>query len=326
MVDDAVVSELASRFGLRSDLLSLIQGDRNLVYEGSSALGEAVLKVVPSAESSHNLLLGELDWIVHLHANGVSVPRPLRSRSGRLLESLDLDERGFSAYCYRRIEGPLWQHVHNPDDYVSTVGQLAGRMHAVSSGYAPTIQGAARPSWRQAPWFASPADTIHPSMLGVIEKCLELREAIDKLPCDDWGLVHDDLHGGNVVISPGGPVAIDFECSHYSRLASEIGSALFFWLWKTPDSQPQELAHRAATFLRAFLDGYNQEHSLRTGWIEALPLFLKARELSIFASSGLESLDFEAHGKHDRTFSWMKGNIEDGVPYVEVDFESFSAP
>jgi Ser/Thr protein kinase RdoA (MazF antagonist) len=238
------------------------------------------------------------------------------------VESLSADDRDFSACCYERVEGPLWQEVRYPSDHVVAVGQLAGKMHAVSAEYTPTREGASRPLWSDAPWFASPADVIHPSMLGVIEMCHRLREAIDRLPARDRGLVHDDLHGGNVVITGGGPAAIDFECSHYSRLVSEIGSALYFWLWKTPDSDAQDLTRRATAFLRAFMRGYRREHDLSERWLEALPLFLKARELSIFASYGLQREDFESHGRHDRTFAWMKANIEKGVPYVELDLAS----
>ena len=320
---DEVLPELSFRFDLDASTLEVVQDHRNLVYEGSSVLGKVVLKTIPSAESHHNLLLGDLDWITHLHSNGVRVPRPLTSRDGHLVETVVAGGRSFSACCYQRIKGPLWQQVHNRSDLIGAVGQLAGKMHAVSAGYVPGWEGAIRPTWTDSPWFASLSDAIHPSMPAVIERCLELREALSNLPTSDYGIVHNDLHGGNIIISPDGPVAIDFECSAYSWLVSEIASALFFWLWKTPESQPHELAHRAATFLQAFMQGYTKEHSLGAGWFEAVPLFLKARELSMLASSPLAAEDFETHGKHDRAFSWMKGNIESEVPYVELDFAPF---
>ena len=221
---DEVLPELSFRFDLDASTLEVVQDHRNLVYKGSSVLGKVVLKTIASAESHHNLLLGELDWMAHLHTNGVRVPRPLTSRDGHLVETVVAGGRSFSACCYQRIEGPLWQQVHNRSDLIGAVGQLAGKMHAVSAGYVPGWEGAIRPTWTDSPWFASPSDAIHPSMPAVIERCLELREALSNLPTSDYGIVHNDLHGGNIIISPDGPVAIDFECSEHSWLVSEIAS------------------------------------------------------------------------------------------------------
>lgn len=319
-----VLPELAERFGLAISSLALIQDHRNFVYRSSAPTGEVIFKVLPSAESHHRLLLGELDWMAHLHAGGVAVPRPYRSLNGNLVESQALDGWHFSAYCLERIEGRLWPECPNPREVIQPVGRLAGRMHRVSVGYSPAATGAQLSTWSDMPWLKSPADVIHPSMPRVIARCIELREALERLPAVDYGPVHDDLHGGNVLVSADGPVAIDFECAHYAPLASEIASALFFWVWKLPDSQPRDCAQRAEEFLDAFMEGYRREHVLERGRADALPLFLKARELSMLATSPCATEDFGSVGWHDRTFAWRKSSFENDVPFVELDFSRWA--
>ncbi|HUW83809.1 MAG TPA: phosphotransferase [Phycisphaerae bacterium] len=316
--------ELAERFGLAMNSLTLIQDHRNFVYRSPAPTGEVIFKVLPSAESRHPLLLGEIDWMAHLHAGGVAVPQPCRSLDGNLIESQVVDGWHVSAYCLERIEGRLWQECPNSREVIGPVGRLAGKMHRVSLGYSPAAAGAKLSMWSDMPWFKSPADVIHPSMPRVIARCIELRAALEELPAVDHGPVHNDLHGGNVLVSADGPVVIDFECAHYSGLASEIGSALFFWVWKTPDSQPRDSALRAAEFLDAFMEGYRQEHVLDRRWAASLPLFLKARELSMLATSPCATEDFGSVGRHDRTFAWMKSSFENDVPFVDVDFSRWA--
>jgi Ser/Thr protein kinase RdoA (MazF antagonist) len=316
--------ELASRFNLAADSLVVIQDHRNFVYRSAAPMSELIFKILPSTESRHALLLGEIDWMAHLHSNGVAVPQPCRSRDANLVESLAVDATHFSAYCLRKVQGHLWQEC--PDQQIiGSVGRLAGKMHRVSVGYSPAAPGARLLTWSDLRWFNSPAEVIHPSMPRLIERCVTLRNSLNSLPAVDYGPVHDDLHGGNVIVSPDGPVAIDFECAHYSGLASEIASALFFRVWKTPDSRPRDSAQRAAEFLTAFMAGYRQEYVLDRSWSAALPLFLKARELSMLASSPYASEDFESVGRFDREFAWKKSNFENDVPFVDLDFSQWAA-
>lgn len=315
-----VLPKLAASFNLAADSLAVIQDHRNFVYRALAPTGEIIFKVLPSAASGHSLLLGEMDWMAHLHANGVAVPQPCRSLDGNLVESRVVDGMHLNAYCLQKVEGQPWGKCANKREVLGPVGRLAGKMHRVSVGYSPTAAGATLSRWSDAPWLKAPAEVIHPSMPGVIERCIELRTALERLPAVDHGPVHDDLHGGNVLISANWPVAIDFECAHYAGLASEIASALFFWVWKTPNSQPRDCALRATEFLDAFLEGYRQEYALDRRWTAAMPLFLKARELSMLATSACATEDFDSVGRHDSEFAWRKSHFENDVPFVEVDF------
>lgn len=322
---DEQLAQLASRFGVRA--LRPIQTHRNLVFFATRRLGEdAVLKVrVSDALATAGLghLRGELEFMEFLHCKGVRVPVPYRSSTGQLVECARVGSSMLCACCLERIEGETWgERPHSLTD-VEHVGELAGQMAAVAGGFKACGQSG-RPSWRDAAWLSEPERAIHPSMRGVVTQAVALRTQLEALPADAFGLVHDDLHSGNVVFADGSPVAIDFENSHYTWHVSEVASALFFHLWKTRRSDAAELVDRASAFLTAFLTGYRLRHTLEPFWIGQIPLFLKLRELSMFASSGLQQADFDTVGAKDDHFAFLKENLEEAVPCVEMDFGRFA--
>jgi Ser/Thr protein kinase RdoA (MazF antagonist) len=324
LLTDAV-PRLARLFRLPADALDQIQVDRNLVFKGFDASGKAViLKAMPSETGDREYVLGELDWMAFLHAKGLLVPRPNTSINGELVETLSIGNITLSACCLDRVDGTLWADCRPEQVDISLIGSLAGRMASVSEHYRPSLPEARRPSWRDAPWFRDPHQAIHASMPQVIDRVISLRNELDSLPHESFGIIHDDLHSWNIIIAADGkPIPIDFESSNYTWQIAEIASALYFHLWKTRDSSSQELTRKARKFVALFLEGYRREHTLSPFWIGLIPTFLKVRELSIFASCGLQDRDFESVGSNDEGFVFMKRNIEEGVPYVDLDFSEF---
>lgn len=324
-VPEEQLAQLASRFGLRS--LRPIQTHRNLVYFATREPGEdAALKVrrcAPSTPTTEDYLRGELEFMSFLHSEGLGVPKPYRSHAGRLIECVQDGESFLLACCVQWIEGEPWHARPNGVKDVEEVGALAGRIAAAASRH-KSCAHACRPTWRDAIWLSDPERAIHASMAGVIAQAAALRKRLEALPTDSFGLVHDDLHSGNVLFVDGTPFAIDFENSHYTWQVSEVASALFFHLWKTRRSDAAELEDRAARFTTAFLLGYRRHHLLAPFWIRQIPLFLKLRELSMFASSGLQQADFSTVGARDDHFAFLKQNLEEAVPYIELDFGRFA--
>lgn len=72
-----------------------------------------------------------------------------------------------------------------------------------------------------------------------------------------------------------------------------------------------------------FLKGYCQENQIETEWLIDIPLFLKLREIDLYAvihrSFDVENID------HPWVAMYMenrKERIENEVPFVEFDFSS----
>lgn len=322
--EQQAIAELAGRFSIAPDSLSLIQDIRNFIYRCPFGDGEAIFKVLPSTGDDFPFLMGELAWMAHLRRHGLPVPEVLASREGNLAERLTIEDQDFSAYSLRLIEGPVLYAVDNSEELIQGVGQIAGRMHHVSVGYTTPEETDGRVRrWSEKPWYTSPHDAIHPSMPGVVEGITELRDQLELLSATDFGMVHDDLHGSNIIVSPKGLHVVDFERTRLVSLVSDIASAIFFWVYKTPKSRPEVDIPRARSFLRDFMEGYRREHTLERGWSEAILPLLKDKDLIFLASSPLAGQDFDSLGKLDADFAWRKGRFDADVPFLEMDFSEF---
>ncbi len=73
------------------------------------------------------------------------------------------------------------------------------------------------------------------------------------------------------------------------------------------------------------MNGYRKENQLDEGWLKEIPYFLKLREIDLYAvihrSYDVENID------HPWVAMFMenrKQRIEDGVPFIDFDFSTFS--
>lgn len=96
--------------------------------------------------------------------------------------------------------------------------------------------------------------------------------------------IHCDLHVGNFFLDRGKITFFDFDDCCYQWFAYDIATVLFYAVlepWVPNERSAQE--EEAKRFLPAFLKGYQREFPLPDFVLEQLPLFLKLRELSLYA-------------------------------------------
>ena len=120
------------------------------------------------------------------------------------------------------------------------------------------------PSWDDTPWIRKPESILHHSQTAIVERIYELREELNTYNRseDNYGLIHDDLHTGNVFQFRDDLVILDFDYSHYNWFVADIASALLFRTWIGPEKEKPESRRVAIDFLRNLLLGYTEEHYL----------------------------------------------------------------
>ena len=129
--------------------------------------------------------------------------------------------------------------------------------------------------------------------------------------------MHDDLHAGNVFKVDERVVIIDFECLHVNRFVAEIASALLFRTWIGPEKEKPDVEARALDFLRNLLIGYANEHSLEDRWYELMPLYLKLREISLFATHPERDM---AELEDNAFLNYVHESVADNRPFLKIDF------
>ncbi|WP_445935276.1 phosphotransferase enzyme family protein [Paenibacillus sp. FSL L8-0463] len=138
-----------------------------MVYEAQQDSHDRILRITPSSNRSKNLILGELDWILFLANEGVSVSAPLLSRNGELVEVIEQRDGSYSCVCFEKARGRTISYpecLQNPLLY-EKLGQLTGKLHALSKNYQPQDPQNQRQDWSRN-WFLQNIDLIPSSQAG----------------------------------------------------------------------------------------------------------------------------------------------------------------
>ena len=318
--EQIAVHALMGAFSADHTHVCLLHRSQGLVMETTCGDVPVILKVMASAHDTADLQ-ARLDWIHYLHENGLNVPRLIASPQGRWIESVEIEGTWYTAYAYERI--PLtpdhtidWRDAAMPP----LLGEVMGRMHRLARSYRPAL---GRPTMRHLQdtgWLQDPATAFHPSQAVVVEPILHLRDTIAQFPkeADIYGLIHDDLHTGNVFRMGHTLAVIDFDCCHHSWFAADLASALLFRVWIGPEKE--NLTDEAVAFLRGVLQGYRTQHDAPPGWASMLPHFLKLREISLFWS------DYAQVDAATQTggglFWYLFDSIRQDRPFLDLDIEA----
>ena len=330
---DASILERASReYGIAGTSLRELDGFENFVYEARIADPSAaqrtgqdiILRISHSSRRSPQLIEGEVDWISFLARNGVSAPRAVPSRSGRLVEAID-DGHGelFLVTAFAKAAGrPPWE-TELGTDYPQRYGELLGRMHALSKQYVPPPERGRRPHWTNS-MFQDVERNLPDSEALAVQRYRETYSPIRTLPInnDSYGLVHYDAHEANLLLDSDGSITIfDFDDCCYSYFIYDIAIVLLH------ASVPHE--HKASFFvhfLPPFLQGYQRANRFDPAWLVQLPHFLKLREIDLYA---VIDRDMDVDNLDDwwckQFMAGRKERIEQGLDWVEMDFTSFGS-
>lgn len=187
----------------------------------------------------------------------VSAPGPLLAR-GRDADVYDLgDGRVLRRYRHARSaldEGAVMQHVRAHGYPAPRVDEVAGPDLVMERVAGPTLLAEAT----REPWRISWAARV----------LAELHRRLHALPAPDWfprrlegdAVVHLDLHPGNVVLSPEGPVVIDWTNAGRGDPSVETAHTWLLMATSVPPGGPWQRLLAAAgrrLFLRAFLAGFD---------------------------------------------------------------------
>lgn len=320
---DSVLEEAMQRYGIGDGQIRLLDGFESFIYEYKRGGAEYILRLSHSLRRNEALIQGEVDWINHLAAGGISVAQAICSENNRLVEVIEDGQGGqFLATAFTKANGQHpWQSGWTTGLY-ENYGNLLGKMHARTIGYQP-----ANPAWRRPEW--------DDEIFEFVNKFLPLSEDVAKrkyqalidhvctLPKEDayYGVIHQDAHGSNLFVDEAGTLTVfDFDECAYGWFINDIAIALFYIAMNAQDQ-----ASFTREFMRHFLRGYLKACTLDTMWLNEIPYFLKMREIELYA---VMHRDFDIHQIDDpwcaRFMHGRKAKIEHDTPFIDLDFGSLS--
>lgn len=321
--NDDILREAMLRYGIKENEIKLLDGFESFMYEFYRPQdGEFILRVGHSGRRSPEMIAGEVDWINYLARGGANVSRAILSKHGNLVEAID-DGHGeqFLATAFIKARGePSWETEWTPE-FVEHYGQVIGRIHRLTKDYIPFDPSWRRPEW-DSPGNLEIATWLPASETVALAKFEALMRHFEALPKNrnNYGLIHQDAHGGNFFVHNGTITLFDFDDCVYSWFIYDIAMVLFYAAMGAEDQ-----AAYTQDFMRAFLHGYLQENSLDPIWLRELPYFLKLREIDLYA---LIHFSFDMENLTDPwIIKYMKGRkalIDNNIPYIEFDWDSLA--
>ena len=299
----------------------LLHHGEGIILEVFISPQPVILKVISSFHEPSEELQARLGWIAFLSRNGLNVPKLVANPQGNWIEQIQEDGKWYTAYAYEEI--PITdKNVINWKDPTMSVklGEVMGKMHRLAKTYLLQPGPSGFSHVQNAPWLYNPAESFHPSQQAIFGPIIRLGQRIAQFPKNPniYGLIHDDLHTGNVFSLEGELVIIDFDCCLYHWFAADIASALLFRVWIGPEKE--KLRSEAQDFLRGLLQGYRMQCELPQGWTRMLPDLLKLRELSLYWD--YRSFDLKREIE-DHLFWYVYDSIRLERPFLEIDYGKF---
>jgi Ser/Thr protein kinase RdoA (MazF antagonist) len=262
------------------------------VYQYTSKGVEYLVKVMPSS-TAYVLpaVLERQQWMEYLSRNGVGTLTPLRSSHDQLAESLA--DGSYLCYSWKKSHG---QHIAHSDprhrqDFYPKWGALVGKMHCLAQDYSTWKQsdcadGNGKPLISREWEIAHFRDWIRDDE--VRDAWLELNARLDKLPRtrQNFGMVHNDPHPGNILIEDGSLVLIDFDVVNYQWFILELCICLFSEYAHVEHHSPHKdlLPCMDELFIRPFMRGYASENSLPEEEFAHVEDFIRYRRFLMFAA------------------------------------------
>ena len=345
--NDTILQEAMQRYGIARDQIKPLDTFENFINEYERKGAGYILRIGHSFRKNENLILGEVDWINTLAHAGVSVARAIPSENGKLVEVIEDGQGGqFLVTAFVRAQGQKpWDAGWTPMRY-ENYGRLLGRMHALAVHYQP-----ADPAWKRPAWDRESLNFMErylpASETSAYLKYQTLLEHLYTLPKDNftYGLIHQDAHQNNFFIDADGTLTLfDFDECAYSWFINDIAIVLFYISMDAEELGFPSAASFMHEFLTHFLRGYRQVYTLDLAWLKEIPTFLKLRELELYAVvhrdfdlQGIEHWSLESFQRipdfdiNSSSHMWIanfmknrKANIEQGLPFIDFDFESLA--
>jgi Ser/Thr protein kinase RdoA (MazF antagonist) len=235
-------------------------------------------------------MAAELSYLNLLRQNtDLTVPRPVATRDGSFLVRVEAPGIPGERYCMLTgwIDGQFLRRRLSATG-MRRVGRLTAALHNFSQAHAADLAGLQRPSvqWERRAGLDGDMDRMMKQAFSRAGALLDqstrslFQRARERLEPDmrsvgqgedQFGLIHADLHQGNILHYQGDVRAIDFDDCGWGHYLYDL--AVTQWYFRNRSN--------AITLNGAHLAGYREARELTPEAEALLPIFLSARTLAM---------------------------------------------
>ena len=287
MSEEEAARQALAAFGIEPAALELASRSENITFKIDAPGGPYALRLHRPGYNSRAELVSERIWTAALGQAGFAVPVGLKTADGAdyaavTLANGEIRQAGLTRWTSGEVLAKVIEREHAyPHNWFFRLGAIAADLHTHSAAWRPPagftrrvldadgLMGLA-PSW--GPFWEHAGLTAGEQALMATTRA-KLHAALGALPRDPehWGMIHADLHHGNLLIEGAALSVIDFDDAAFGWYLYDLAVALTHQQ-RRPDF----------TELRdALLAGYRSRRRLCVEDENRLPLFLLVRRLAV---------------------------------------------
>ena len=311
-IDPQVVERVARNFGIEPRGLAFVRDVANIVY--ASGDGTRFLRFTHHDDHSETHVRAEIEWIGFLVAEGLPVCQPVRTTQDEAVLAADGE---YTAAAFERVRGAEVSEDDDREAIFTAIGQFLGQLHDANPRFRPRDPDCVRPQWHEVEDF----DRVQASWVSddhvVLSAWRETFARVQALEAGEhpFGLIHGDVHRGNITLHEEGIDVFDFDDSCYFLQAADVANSLYYAMWFHRFDPAPERRRLARRLLDALLSGYRSERPFGNEDVALIPDLLEFRELTVDAFS---------HRRHPtpepallERYRQVRERIASGAPYVE---------
>lgn len=315
--NDELLMKCYDKYGHDENSLKEIGGFESFIYE-YRYLGKAyILRITHSAHRSLEMIEAEIRFVQYLHENGCDVACAVLSKSEKLAEKVELNEKEyFIVTSFFKVEGTHIQFEQITPLFISKWGKTIGKFHQLTKSYLPGKYR--RFDWKEDGLYRNYRQYVPEEQIKVTENISAhmKRLSLFTMDKDNYGLIHTDVHSGNFFVSNGNMTVFDFDDCAYNWFSSDIAISLFYTVFNKNVRDRNEFAKM---FFHHFMSGYATENQLSHLWINRIPEFIKLREMILYVAI-YRSLDIDHLPPWPSFFmEGRKESIENCLNILDID-------
>jgi Ser/Thr protein kinase RdoA (MazF antagonist) len=260
----------------------------------------------------------------YLGKNRAAVPKLVKSIQNNLVEYIQTANRTYSVDVSAKIPGEnvRKQVLQNQDmSWAKTFGQVVGRIHQLAVTNPPVQVLKIRPNWDQIGNDFIPPVKLSPEEIEIHCRRTAILDRIRELPktTDAYGLVHLDLHLGNILMHADSQAItiLDFDDVAFGWFMMDLVAPITDIVVCHSGQNKDEIIN---TYLTEAIAGYQLERKLIVAHQAQIPLFLGLLEIGLYTRFH-KMKDLEENGWAKTFMTDRKERIEAGIPFVNINIE-----
>lgn len=284
-IDAATVA--CSQWGIEPQSVEILNESENIVLDIGLRNGRhRVMRLHRPGYNTIHELRSEVAWVEALAASGVPVPKPMAALDGHFYIAAKVGPQERFVGMIEWIDGaalggPLDSASSDVAVHYGRIGELAGRIRTQSAGWSTPDWFVRRrwdadglvgtdPIWGRF-WEADGLEQAQRSLFTQAREQLHDDLSTLSVDPDRFGMIHADLHLGNLMAHAKGLTVIDFDDAGFGWYAHELAVALH----ATVGTPSYEQARSA------MVAGYRKAHRLDDDEVRLIDTFVTVRCLMI---------------------------------------------